>query len=200
MDALTLLAEASGMARGLLLFLSCLLATWPASFAFRILPGGAMREVYAVVMGTALCWIAYGSVGVFNLLLMCGMTYSLCALMPEFCASVVTALAFMHLVQCHVTNASGAAWAEVDTPQPSSPPYHPLGGMLFCGRVGCRGLPRSIGSICKVIGRMNSALSSSLWVPERVWAPVHLAWRSRRSHGRDGCGRARSTLRARRWS
>jgi len=113
MDALTAMSEASGLARGLLLFLSCLLATWPASFAFRLLPGGAVREVYAVVMGTALCWIAYGSVGVWNLLLLCAMTYSLCALTAHQSALVVTALAFMHLIQCHVTNASGAAWAEV---------------------------------------------------------------------------------------
>lgn len=146
MDALTALSEASGLARGLLLFLSCLLATWPASFAFRILPGGTVREVYAVVMGTALCWIAYGSLGVFNLLLMCGMTYSLSALMPEHSAWVVTALAFMHLIQCHVTNASGAAWAEVHSPQPSTPLT--LGGGLQCSagvRLCDMGCPGALG-------------------------------------------------------
>jgi hypothetical protein len=133
-DMLDALAEATGLARGLLLFLLVLLATWPASFAFRALPPGRPRELYACVTGSALCWTAYGLVGVLNLLFLCATTYGVCGFLPHRAALIVTSVAFLHLIRAHVTNASGLAWQEVLTLSPYAPTRAWSARVLFTGR------------------------------------------------------------------
>jgi len=106
-------AEATGLPSGMVKYLACLLTTLPASMGYRLCPTGLTREVYAIATGISLCAYAYGLPGMCQLALTPIATYILAAILPRnVIALSVAFITFVHLISCHVSNASGAAWSE----------------------------------------------------------------------------------------
>lgn len=107
------LSQATGLAPGMIVYLGCMLATWPISLGYRACPRGFAREAYAICVGMVLCALSYGGMGLANLCITPTVTYTLCLFVPrQYLGLVVALLSFAHLIQNHVANASGTAWSE----------------------------------------------------------------------------------------